>query len=162
MGEDGPPGLPGITGVRVSVHGCVPHGRLLGANDIHAYFRQLGGGWLAAATSGSSAVVLPLLPKPPMAPQYRQSNIALLSMNPAQTGPLPPHCPHPAQPPPSTPISHTEFNREGAGPDSPSGTCCVTSHTPLPSLHPTLGVMKDLEGMCAEITLSSDIPGALF
>lgn len=44
MGEDGPPGLPGITGVRVSVHGCVPHGRLLGANDIHAYFRQLGGG----------------------------------------------------------------------------------------------------------------------
>lgn len=43
MGEDGPPGLPGITGVRVSVHGCVPHGGLLGANDIRAYFRQLSG-----------------------------------------------------------------------------------------------------------------------
>lgn len=24
MGEDGPPGPPGITGVRVSAHGCMP------------------------------------------------------------------------------------------------------------------------------------------
>lgn len=38
MGEDGTPGLPGITGVRVSATRRAP-----GANDIHVYFRQLAG-----------------------------------------------------------------------------------------------------------------------
>lgn len=38
----------------------------------------------------------------------------------------------------------------------------MTSHVPLPSFSPARGLMKDLEGMCAEITLSPDIPGALF
>lgn len=41
MGEDGPPGLPGITGVRVSGHGCVPHGGLLGQMT----FMSISGSW---------------------------------------------------------------------------------------------------------------------
>lgn len=48
-------------------------------------------------------------------------------------------------------VSHTECT-EGALADSPPVTCCVTFPLPLPCLGRALGVLKDLEGMRAEIT----------